>query len=334
MKYYLAFDLGQGKRTDDSDRYITINVDKYIKKGYFSKLSDLIEFTSQYKNYSDLFLHLYHDGVITSEYVGEPFTISYQGRNDKVWRHLGTNKYVKENKVIFKNDLYLMENPSKEVLRDTYNTLQYQRFDSIDRKAVIKFNLTNELLAQELTIPKFWEYNTAPQSDRDHFDFLTKFTEEIKTIFNAKKRTSVYATNTNYAGYVNYIDSYNNDLINYLGNAKKYGDVQPEFFVLPIKKIVHMLCTSKDDKNETLKVDNTQLFHLANFYLNFYSNRKGSFEKEKELLKERIKALEVLNTGNTPQTYERFSFIDEPAQEYVQIDFWGNEIPYTKKRKK
>ena len=319
-KYDLAFDLGQGQRKDNEDRYVRINIERFVKKGYFSKVTEANEFTTRFKNYSELFLSLYANDIITSEYVGEPFTLCYQGKNDKVWKHLGTNKFVSENKILFKDDAYLVERPTEEELKTSYDKLESQKYTPIDQKDTVRFNLTHELLGQELSIPRCWKYNEVPLSEQAHFDFLTKFTEEIRTIVNAKKRTSVYTNQPNYATYINYIESYNNSLMEYLNNAKKYGDVQSFNFYLPIIKIVHMLCIKKDDKAQTLKVDNTELFNLATFYLNFYSNRDRTFEKELRLLREGL--LRLQNKKNQADIQE---VLDQP--EYVQIDMWGNEHP-------
>ena len=56
------------------------------------------------------------------------------------------------------------------------------------------------------------------------------------------------------------------------------------------------------------------LYHLATFYKNYFENANNSFKKELAALKFELERLEKKKQG----------LPEEP--QYVQIDFWGNEI--------
>ncbi len=326
MTYYLAFDKGSSKRADHKDRYEIINLTGLTKKGSFSRISYATDFTRQFRNYSDLFLNLYNKGLVTSEYVGKPFTLCYESKSGE-WLHAGCSKYRSENQVLFKDQAYLADKPSEEELKEGYSILVNQQDLSYDKKYTVPFALTCELLAQELSIPEYWHYENASAEEQEHFDFLDAFTSDINTKVNYLKKSRAYGEHKNFAIRVNRIDCYNDDLKIYLGLAAHEHFVDPRYFDKSIRKIIHLLCVKGlNDKHQTIDIDNTQLFNLATYFVSYYSRLHHSFERETALLKEQVDLIEAQKTNPF--------IMNVPKEECVQMTFFGEEIPYSELEKK
>ena len=314
MKYYLAIDKGRSQipNGDNSDRYFKINIGSLAGTDSFSTINQTINFTGQFKNYSELFIKLYQNNLITEDLIGKPFTICYYSESRKKWDHLGTHNQAltSENNIFFKNEMELVTPPSDEKLKETYKELKEQKYVTSDEKVAIKFNLTKEILYQELFIPRFFDYDQLEQSEKDKVDFIKMFTNEVGTILNKMKYSMVYKTNSKYQYYVNILSSYNNDLREYVSDAINYGVVRSNTFSQSVIRIIFMLCTNQQDtKNQILRINTSTLYHLASFYKNYFDKKENKMENEVTILNAYIESLK-------PK--------EEPP--FVQMDLWGSPI--------
>ena len=307
MKYYLSIDLGQNK--ENRGRYIQIDLTKYNKKGYFSSLQEATLFTSNYDNYCSLFMDLYNNNLITSDLIGNPFVYSYNFKDET--KHCGTNHFVKENKILFKNDINLFKRPTDEELKNAYFKRQQEKYLNEEDKSIIIFNLTNKILEQELNPTNNFNYDNVSYKEKNKYDFIEQFNKMVQFIINSYKRSMLYNTNENYQYIINLMDSYNNDIKKYLYDAKKNHIVDSRYFSKPMSKLIQLLCTKVNYKKETIEVDNSRLFDLITIYKCYFDmiNKKMYTDlKELEYL--------LLSKKNT----------------CIQIDIWGNEVPMETKK--
>lgn len=107
MNYFLAIDKTRAKSADKSDRYYIIDL-SLIDGVKRNSIESITEFTSKFKNETELIQYLIQNCLLPSELLGKHFTICYKSPKDQKWTRCGV-KVKDQSSVLFGQDAHLLD---------------------------------------------------------------------------------------------------------------------------------------------------------------------------------------------------------------------------------
>ena len=111
--YQLAIDNIEENRSAEYSRIKIIDITPLYGKNGFNKLTEAVNFTGQFKNYSELYLKLLQLGLVAKDDLGKPFTFVHRIKNKTKIDAIGTKRFPYNNRVLFKDQLSMLSYPDK-----------------------------------------------------------------------------------------------------------------------------------------------------------------------------------------------------------------------------